>query len=87
MMESFLRTATLNVPWPVLEVSRVVIDDSASGDGDGVLDPDESAELEIYVLNSGDLSTFRWSRVRCPNQEGRRPPQPTRCKLWSAYGW
>lgn len=62
-VESFLRTATLNVPWPVLEVSRVVIDDSASGDGDGVLDPDESAELEIYVLNSGDLSTF--SMVSC----------------------
>ena len=83
-VESFLRTATLNVPWPVLEVSRVVIDDSASGDGDGVLDPDESAELEIYVLNSGDLSTF--SMVSCTLSQSGGSATATLANASANYG-
>jgi hypothetical protein len=62
-VETFERTASISVPWPVLEVSRVLIDDSSGGDGDGVLEPSESAELEIYLSNSGGRNTF--SLVNC----------------------
>lgn len=45
----------LEVPWPVLGVVSVEIDDEG---GDGVLDPGEAAELAITVGNGGDLRTF-----------------------------
>jgi hypothetical protein len=41
----------------VLRITRVDVDDGAGGDGDGVLDPDESATLELTVANTGDLDT------------------------------
>ena len=61
--ESFHRTTSIAVPWPVLSVSRLVIDDWAAGDGDGVLDPMEEAALEISLSNLGDRGTF--STVNC----------------------
>jgi hypothetical protein len=57
-VESFLRTGAVAVPYPVLQVTRVVIDDSASGDDDGVIDPSESAEIEIHLSNIGNKNTF-----------------------------
>ena len=39
-------------PWPVLRVSGVVIDD----DDNGLLDPNESTEIEVYVSNVGGLN-------------------------------
>lgn len=62
-VESFERTTSVKVPWPVLEVTRVLIDDATDGDDDGVLDPFETASLEIYLSNSGGLNTF--SLVNC----------------------
>ena len=45
------------MPWPVLRVSAVEIDDSAEGNGDGLLDPDELATLTIELTNIGDLDS------------------------------
>ena len=44
------------VPWPVMKIMALRIDDSAGGDNDGLLEPGESAELEIDIFNAGDLS-------------------------------
>ncbi|MCB9743225.1 MAG: choice-of-anchor J domain-containing protein [Alphaproteobacteria bacterium] len=48
----------LAVPWPVMRVTGVAIDDSVGGDGDGILEPGEGATLEIEVTNVGDLNAF-----------------------------
>jgi len=56
-VERFELPLSVPVPWPVLTVTRVDVDDSAGGDGDGVLDPDEAAILEVTVANTGDLDT------------------------------
>jgi hypothetical protein len=50
-VESWTVTADLAVPWPVLEIVGITIEDSG---GDGVLDAGESATLEIAVANTGD---------------------------------
>ena len=47
-VETMFIDGAIEVPWPVLEISRVVIDD-ATGDGDGVLDPGETADIDMYV--------------------------------------
>jgi hypothetical protein len=44
------------VPWPVMKIMALRIDDSASGDGDGLLEPGETADIELDILNAGDLS-------------------------------
>ena len=44
------------VPWPVLKITRIDIDDS-DGNGDGLLDAGESAELDIEVTNVGAMDT------------------------------
>lgn len=43
------------VPWPVLKIMALRIDDTNGGDGDGLLEPGESASLEIDIVNAGDL--------------------------------
>ena len=52
-VESWELSAPVPVPWPVLDIVGVVIESDTSGDG--VLDPGESARMELTVLNSGDL--------------------------------
>jgi hypothetical protein len=54
--ESWTLPFSVDVPWPVLKIMALRIDDSVGGDGDGLLEPGESAELEIDIVNAGDLS-------------------------------
>lgn len=56
--ESFEVPIDLRVPWPVLSVTGIVIDDWADGDADGLLDAGESVNLDIDVTNRGDLPSF-----------------------------
>jgi hypothetical protein len=53
-LETWTLPVGLAVPFPVLRITGVTIDDSG---GDGVLDPDESAFLEFQVTNVGDEAT------------------------------
>ena len=55
-VESWSLPVSLAVPFPVLRITGITIDDSA-GNGDGILDPDEYAELEFRVTNVGDSAT------------------------------
>ena len=57
-VESFVVPVEVEVPWPVLRVVSVEVDDGKTGDDDGRLDPDESANLVIRLGNTGDLGTF-----------------------------
>lgn len=57
--ESFEVDASVDVPWPVFEVTAVAIDE---GD-DELLDNGETAELEIQLTNLGDLDSF--GKVDC----------------------
>ncbi len=50
-MESWTLPVALPVPFPVFMVTGVEIDDSG---GDGILDADETAELEFRITNIGD---------------------------------
>lgn len=54
-VESWEIPVSVAVPWPVLRVMSVDIDDDG---GDGVLDAGESADLSITLGNGGDLRTF-----------------------------
>ena len=54
-VESWSTEVEIDVPWPVLKITAVEIDDSG---GDGILDPGESADLELTVVNTGDRSAF-----------------------------
>ncbi len=49
--ESWLVPIRFDVPYPVFTVTSVEINDDG---GDGLLDPDESGTLKIYVTNTGD---------------------------------
>ena len=53
-IESWLMTFDVEVPWPVIKVLGVVVED----DDNQVLDPDESSEIEISVANVGGLDAF-----------------------------
>jgi hypothetical protein len=57
-IESFEVPFEVAVPWPVLHVTGVLVDDWADGDNDGLLDEGETTNLEIYLTNVGDQSTF-----------------------------
>src|SRR5262249_21008943 len=46
------------VPWPVMRVTGVAIDDEDHGDDDGVLDPGERAFLDVELANVGGLASF-----------------------------
>ncbi len=54
-VESFSVPLELEVPWPVLRIVRVQVEDDDNGDG--ILDPGEHATLEIEVANTGDQDT------------------------------
>jgi Peptidase family C25/Propeptide_C25/FlgD Ig-like domain/Peptidase family C25, C terminal ig-like domain len=43
----------ITVRAPVITISRVVIDDTATGNGNGIADPGESFSYEIFLSNSG----------------------------------
>ena len=51
-VESFVVPVELAVPWPVMRLAAVTIDDDG---GDGILDPGEHAEVELRVANGGAL--------------------------------
>ncbi|MSQ01836.1 MAG: hypothetical protein EXR71_08080 [Myxococcales bacterium] len=53
-VETWTVPVAFAVPFPVPTITGVTIDDDG---GDGILDPDESAELEFRVTNLGDEST------------------------------
>lgn len=55
--ESFMVPVDVAIPYPVLSVSGVVIDDWDDGDDDGLLDPDEQVRLDISLTNVGGLGT------------------------------
>lgn len=54
-VESWTVPVEIEVPWPVLRVIAIEIDDEG---GDGLLDAGESAELSLTVANTGALDTF-----------------------------
>jgi len=54
-IEIFEIDIELAVPWPVLRIVRVQVEDDDNGDG--ILDPGETATLEIEVANTGDQDT------------------------------
>jgi len=54
-VESWEIPVAVEVPWPVLNVVSVTIDDAG---GDGVLDAGETADLSITLGNGGGLRTF-----------------------------
>ncbi len=56
-VESWSVPVTLEVPWPVLKVTGVEIDDGDDGDDDGLLEPGETAVLDIDLTNVGDMDT------------------------------
>ncbi|MBW1880373.1 MAG: hypothetical protein JRJ84_18605, partial [Deltaproteobacteria bacterium] len=57
-VESFTLDAEIAVPWPVLHVTGVRVDDFGTGDDDGKLDPGERVDLDIDLTNVGDEASF-----------------------------
>lgn len=53
-LESWKVPISLSVPWPVLRITSIEIDDRTGGDNDGLLEPGETADLDIEVTNLGD---------------------------------
>lgn len=53
-VESWTVTVEVAVPWPVMEIIGIAIDDSG---GDGVLDAGETATLGFEVANTGDADS------------------------------
>ncbi len=53
-LEAFEVPLAFDVPWPVPALFEITIDDDGRDD---VLDPDESAEIELRLSNVGDLPT------------------------------
>lgn len=54
-VESWTLPVAFAVPFPVMRITAVVIDDEG---GDGILDPGETADIELSVTNVGDLTAF-----------------------------
>ena len=56
--ESWTMEVEIEVPWPVLQIIGVEIDDDVDfDDKNGILDEDESADIEITVANYGEMDT------------------------------
>jgi hypothetical protein len=56
--ESWTMDVEIEVPWPVLQIIGVEIDDDVDfDDKNGILDEDESADLEITIANYGGMDT------------------------------
>lgn len=53
-VESWILPVSLAVPFPVLRLTGITIDDDG---GDAILDPDEYADLEFRITNVGDEAT------------------------------
>lgn len=83
-VESFLVSSTVAVPWPVLAVTGVVIDDWASGDNDGLLDPSETANLEVSLSNLGGMSAF--GAVSCTIEQAGGTASSTVLTASGAFG-
>ncbi len=45
-------------PTPKLEIITLTVDDSVSGNNNGILEPGETATLQIFVFNSGTATAF-----------------------------
>jgi len=56
-VEQWTRDLLVEVPWVVVRAQGVIIDDSDGGDGDGLLEPGETAAIEIEIGNTGDLDS------------------------------
>ncbi len=56
--ETFEVPVDLRIPYPVLQVTGVRIDDFFGGDGDGLMEEGEAVALDIDLTNVGDLTTF-----------------------------
>ena len=54
-VESWQIPVFVEVPFPRLGITGVLVEDS-TGNNDGKTDPDESAQLEIQISNSGGQS-------------------------------
>lgn len=54
-LESWTLDLDIDVPWPVLRIVEIEVDDD---DRDGMLEAGEDADLAIHVANTGDLDTF-----------------------------
>jgi len=57
-VESFATDAEIAVPWPVLHVTGVRVDDFTHGDNDRRLDPGERAKLDMDLTNVGGEDSF-----------------------------
>lgn len=55
-LESWVVDVDVDVPWPVIRVLAIEVDDDDNEDG--ILDAGETAQLEIEIGNSGGLDTF-----------------------------
>jgi hypothetical protein len=51
-------TFIINVNAPILNINSITIDDSEGGNGDGELDPGETASLTINYTNSGHATAY-----------------------------
>jgi hypothetical protein len=57
-VESVSVPLSVNVPWPVLQVVSVAIDDEDGGDDDGMLESGEEVGLTVSLANVGGRDTF-----------------------------
>ncbi|MBN3034529.1 MAG: hypothetical protein JW861_03020 [Bacteroidales bacterium] len=55
--ESWTSYFSINVNAPALETGNMIINDVAGGNGNGMLDPGESVEIIIPVLNTGNAAS------------------------------
>jgi hypothetical protein len=56
--ETWNSTFTITVNAPALMIGNLLVDDSATGDGDGTLDPGETANILIESSNQGHIVCF-----------------------------
>lgn len=62
-VESFNLPVQLAVPWPVLQVTGLRVKDRSDGNNNGVLEPDERAQIEVVLANAGGRDSF--GQVQC----------------------
>ncbi len=81
-VESFTVPFELPVPWPVLSVTGVVVDDDDNDNG--VLEPGETATLEVYLTNTGDLDIV--NNVTCTLVQSGGAATATVIEASGSYG-
>lgn len=57
-IESFVSRTELAVPWPVLQVQSIAIDDYDDGNDDELMDAGEQVLIDLTVSNAGTRATF-----------------------------